>query len=175
MNKALRVMFQDEARFGRINDPSRCWSPPKIRPVVAKQIVREYTYLYGAFSPQDGVSDMLILPAMNTNCMNVFLREVAGRHPDDLILMIYDGAPCHSKTALSIPQNMIVETLPPYSPQLNPSENMWDHIREKHFENLVFESMEAVQERLCLAANTIESDPKTVHSITAWNWIIKDI
>lgn len=168
-------MFQDEARFGRINDPRRCWAPPNTRPVVGKQIVREYTYLYGAFSPQDGISDLLILPAMNGICMDIFLREVADRHPDDLILMVCDGAPCHSGTALMIPENMMIETLPPYSPQLNPSENMWDHIREKHFENLVFESMEAVEERLCVAANAVENSPEIVRSITAWKWIIKGI
>ena len=44
-------MFQDEARFGRINDPKRCWSPKRTRPTVGKQIIREYTYAYGAVSP----------------------------------------------------------------------------------------------------------------------------
>ena len=37
-------MFQDEARFGRINDPKRCWSPKRTRPTVGKQIIREYTF-----------------------------------------------------------------------------------------------------------------------------------
>ena len=58
----LRVMFQDEARFGRINDPKRCWSPT--RPTVGKQIIREYTYAYGAVSPRDGTADFLILPVI---------------------------------------------------------------------------------------------------------------
>ena len=55
-------MFQDEARFGRINDPRRCWVPAGIRPEVSVQIVREYTYLFGAVSPHDGVLDTLVLP-----------------------------------------------------------------------------------------------------------------
>ena len=50
-------MFQDEARFGRINDPKRCWSPKRTRPTVGKQIIREYTYAYGAVSPRDGAAD----------------------------------------------------------------------------------------------------------------------
>jgi DDE superfamily endonuclease len=168
-------MFQDEARFGRINDPRYCWAPPGCRPIVPKQIVREYTYLYGAFSPKDGVSDLLVLPAMNAMCMNVFLKEVAARHPDDFILMVYDGAPCHKKSALTIPEHMMLEILPPYSPQLNPSENIWDHVREKNFENHVFESMEAVENQLCIAAINLENDPKTVQSITGWHWIIKGL
>ena len=58
--------------------------------------------------------------------------------------MIYDGAPCHSPGALNIPDTMTVRTLPPYSPQLNPVENIWDDMREKFFANIVFESMDAV-------------------------------
>lgn len=57
LNLPLRVMFQDEARFGRINEPKRCWCRPGFRPNVGKQIVREYIYAYGAFSPKDGEAD----------------------------------------------------------------------------------------------------------------------
>ena len=124
-------MFQDEARFGRINDPKRCWSPKRTRPTVGKQIIREYTYAYGAVSPRDGAADFLILPVMTAVAMKVFLDELARRHDGQYILMIYDGAPCHSPGALNIPDTMTVRTLPPYSPQLNPVENIWDDMREK--------------------------------------------
>ena len=144
----LRVMFQDEARFGRINDPKRCWSPKRTRPTVGKQIIREYTYAYGAVSPRDGAADFLILPVMTAVAMKVFLDELARRHDGQYILMIYDGAPCHSPGALNIPDTMTVRTLPPYSPQLNPVENIWDDMREKFFANIVFESMDAVENKI---------------------------
>ena len=101
-------MFQDEARFGRINDPKRCWSPKRTRPTVGKQIIREYTYAYGAVSPRDGAADFLILPVMTAVAMKVFLDELARRHDGQYILMIYDGAPCHSPGALNIPDTMTV-------------------------------------------------------------------
>jgi hypothetical protein len=66
-------MFQDEARFGRINKPRRCWAPQKVRPIVKSQIIRQYTYSYGAFSPLDGACDLLILPTMTIQAMNIFL------------------------------------------------------------------------------------------------------
>ena len=50
----MRVMFADEARFGRINRPRPCWAPIGTRPEVASQLIREYIYLYGAVSPKDG-------------------------------------------------------------------------------------------------------------------------
>ena len=77
-------MFQDEARFGRINDPKRCWSPKRTRPTA-----REYTYAY--VSPRDGAADFLILPVMTAVAMKP--DELARRHDGQYILMIYDGAP----------------------------------------------------------------------------------
>lgn len=169
----LKVLFQDEARFGRINDPRNCWVPAPCRPDVAKQIVREYTYVYGAICPQDGASCYLILPAMDGICMNVFLQELSQRFADNFLLVVYDGAPCHSEGVLDIPANMMVVKLPPKSPQLNPVENNWDDMREKFFHNLVFDSMKAVEEQLIIACNFYESHPEIIHSIASWEWIIK--
>ena len=85
---------------------------------------------------------------MTAVAMKVFLDELARRHDGQYILMIYDGAPCHSPGALNIPDTMTVRTLPPYSPQLNPVENIWDDMREKFFANIVFESMDAVENKI---------------------------
>ena len=171
----LRVMFQDEARFGRINDPKRCWSPKRTRPTVGKQIIREYTYAYGAVSPRDGAADFLILPVMTAVAMKVFPDELARRHDGQYILMIYDGAPCHSPGALNIPDTMTVRTLPSYSPQLNPVENIWDDMREKFFSNIVFESMDAVENKISEACLHYEENTETVRSITAFPWIADNL
>lgn len=173
LGKPLKIFFQDEARFGRINDPRRCWVPAGCRPIVPKQIIREYTYAYGAICPEDGDACYLILPAMNARCMNRFLKELSKRYPHCLILLVYDGAPCHSPTALKIPQNIRILTLPPYSPNLNPKENGWDDMREKFFKNTVFNSMKAVENQLVIACNFYEQNPAIIQSLAAWNWIIK--
>ena len=165
-------MFQDEARFGRISIPKRCWAPKKVRPVVRKQIVREYTYIYGTFSPKDGRADFLILPFMNNMCMNLFLKEISQRYPDEYILMFWDGASSHSEGKLRIPDNVMLETIPPYCPDLNPSENIWDDMRESFFNNITFDSMAAVEELLEAAAKFYETNLERVKSITGWDWII---
>ena len=64
-------MFADEARFGRINCPRPCWAPTGLRPKVASQLIREFTYLYGAVSPKDGACCYLIMPAADTECCRV--------------------------------------------------------------------------------------------------------
>ena len=84
----MRVMFEDEARFGRISEPRRCWAPPGVRPEVKTQIVREYEYVYGAVSPHDGVLDTLVLPEVNAEAMGVFLTEVAQRHKEEFLILV---------------------------------------------------------------------------------------
>ena len=74
-------MFQDEARFGRINDVRRCWAPRPVRPLCRAMLTHEYTYAYAAVEANSGELDSLILPHVNTDCMQLFLDEVGARHP----------------------------------------------------------------------------------------------
>ena len=129
-------MFADEARFGRMNRPRPCWAPLGTRPEVAAQLIREYVYLYGAVSPKDGTCVFLILPAPDTECFQIFLNTVAKQYSRDLILLLVDGAGNHGSDQLVLPANIILHPLPPYSPELNPQENIWDEIREKIFKKL---------------------------------------
>ena len=103
--------------------------------------------------------------------MDVFLQELSIRYPYNYLLVVMDGAPCHSKTALNIPKNIEIITLPPYSPVLNPAENNWDDMREKFFQNKVFHSLEAVENQLVIACNFYEQNPQIIQSIAAWEWI----
>jgi transposase len=165
-------MFQDEGRFGRIVDPRRCWAPPGERPLVGRQVVRESTYVFAAIAPHDGVLDSLVLPHANTWAMSVFLEEVGRRHPDEEILMVMDGAGWHIANDLKIPANMRLERLPPYAPELNPVEHLWEEIREKWCGNTVFASLNAVEERLVEALRHLEAAPERVKSFAGFDWII---
>ncbi len=173
--KNLRVMFQDEARFGRITDPKRCWAPKGCRPIVKKQFVREYTYLFGAFSPLDGVNDLIILPEVSFNTMNIFLEILSNRHSQELILLFCDQASFHRNKELKIPENIIIKYIPPYSPELNPSEDMWGEIREKYFGNCAFKNMNAVEDRLVEASLFYENHTNIVQSVTGFDWIVNTL
>jgi transposase len=164
-------MFEDEARFGRISDPRRCWAPAGMRPEVEVQMVREYEYAFAAMSPHDGVLDTLVLPTVNAEAMSVFLAEVAQRHPNELILMVLDGAGWHRAKRLQVPANLRLIPLPPWSPQLNPVEHLWDEVREKWFANRVFASMTALEEQVVTALTILESDPQRTASLTGFDWI----
>ena len=168
-------MFQDEAGFGRINKPKRCWCVKGIRPVVPCHRIREYTYAYGAVSPLDGEMVSLALPYANTDCMNIFIKEVSQRYPNDYILMVADNATWHRSKGLVIPENIEIFPLLPYTPELNPIEMIWDEVREKGFRNEVFKTLSAVQDRLCDTLLSLELDTNRVKSITGWKRIVKAI
>jgi transposase len=165
-------MFQDEARFGRISDPRRCWAPQGIRPAVWRQLVREFTYAFAAVSPHDGQLDTLILPEVNAQAMSIFLAEVASRHPDEFILMFLDQAGWHKASSLMVPANMRLEWLPAYSPECNPVELLWDEIREKYFANRVFQDLCSVEDTLVDALHTLETQTERIKTMTGFDWII---
>jgi transposase len=168
-------MFQDEARFGRIADVRRCWCPKPMRPVCQAMVTQEYTYAYAAVSVLDGGLDTLILPRVNGACMQRFLDEVAARHPDERIVMVLDGAGWHQSGSLTLPANLRLLPLPPYSPELNPVEHLWDELREKAFHNRVFNSIDALEDHLEVSLRALENDHDRVHSIVAWPWIIDSL
>lgn len=164
-------MFQDEAGFGRINKPKRCWCPRPQRPNVPCHHIREYQYLYGAVAPMDGELFTLVMPYSNTECMNVFLQKLAEAYPHDDILLVLDNAGWHHSSRLVVPSNITLFPLLPYTPELNPIEMIWDWIREKGFHNEVFASLALVLERLCQTVLALTSDPMRVASITHRQWI----
>lgn len=173
--KPIKLMFQDEARFGRIADVRRCWAPKPICPLCPLcqgMLTHEYTYAFGAVDACTGEFDSLILPHVNTQCMQLFLNEVSSRHPDELIVMVIDGAGWHRSAELKAPANIYLLKLPPYAPELNPIEHVWDELREKFFHNRVFKSLDALEDHLTLALKTLEDDLNRVESIVSWSWII---
>ena len=166
------MMFQDEAGFGRINKPKRCWCRKGIRPNVPCHHIREYRYLYGAVSPLDGELFSLVMPYANTDCMNIFLSELSKAYPDDHIFLILDNAAWHRSSTMMIPQNIILQPLLPYTPELNPIEMIWDEIREKGFRNEIFKNLDAVMDRLCETVKVLAEDSARVSSITRRKWLM---
>ena len=98
----VRLMFQDEAGFGRINKPKRCWCPSGVRPLTPCRHIREYQYSYGAVEPLTGESFFLVLPYCNTTCMNVYPEHLSKAYPNDSLLLVLDKASWHRSNSLII-------------------------------------------------------------------------
>ncbi len=163
-------MFQDEAGFGRISKPKYCWCGKGFRPCVPCHHIREYRYAYGAVEPQTGESFFLVLPYCNTDCMNVFLQELSKSYPNDFILMVADGAAWHKSKGLKLPKNIEIFPLPPYTPEMNPIEQIWKELRKRGFKNEIFQTLNKVIDRLCKTICSLSND--TVKSITGRDWLL---
>jgi len=163
-------MFEDEAGFGRINKPKRCWAPKAIRPCVPSQHIREYRYAYGAVEPLTGESFFLVLPWSNTICMNLFLSELSKTFPDDMILLALDRASWHTTSNLIIPENIQLFYLLPCTPEMNPVEQVWKEIRKRGFKNELFSTLEKVVDKLCDVIKSLTVSDFI--SITGREWIL---
>lgn len=164
-------MFQDEGRFGLLGKPRRCWAPAGVRPVVGARLLRKFSYAFAAVSPHDGVMDSLILPWVNAHTMSMFLSTVAQRHPDEYVVMFMEQAGWHIAQELEVPKNMRLVLLPPYSPEINPAEHIWDALREDCIGNTVFASLVAADKALSKGLRSLESDHERMQSLTGFDWI----
>lgn len=142
-----------------------------MRPVVSARLQRKYLYAFSAVSPHDGVMDSLVLPWVDAKMMSMFLEEVGLRHADEFIVMVMDQAGWHIAAELAVPPNMRLMFLPPYSPELNPAEHLWEAMREDCFANHVFSDLDAVERALTTGIVALEADPVRTQSMTGFNWI----
>lgn len=164
-------MFQDEARFGRMSDPRACWAPAPHRPTVNLALVREFAYEYAAVSPGDGALDHMTCEKMNTDNMNRFLGQISKKYCEEFIVIVLDGASSHKSKDLMVPENVSCVLLPPYSPELNPAEQIWNMLRRDYFANRVFDSLAAAIKQAEKGLATMAADKIAMKSLSNWPWI----
>jgi hypothetical protein len=173
-SRPVKLFFQDESRFGRIDNVASCRVPKGSRATVGSQIIRQYTYLYGAFCPETGEQFSMILPYANGECMNVFRAEFSKEFSAYRVIMAMDNASWHS--ARNDTDNIVPLFQPAYSPEVNPAEIIWRYVKENGgFKNRTFNSIEEVEQQLVKAVNTLLIEKETVKSITGFKWILEDI
>jgi len=161
----------DEGRFGRISDVRSCWAPGGVRPKVARQVVRESLYAFAAVAPMHGEMTFTLSAKCNTAAMSSFLLELLAAWPDHRLLLFLDGAGWHKSRQLPIPERLRLMHLPAYSPECNPTEHIWDELREKGFANQFFATLDAVEVQLKTQLELLAADLPRLRSLTCFPWI----
>ena len=132
----------------------------------------EWAYLFGAACPARGVGAALVLPRATTRAMNLHLAEIAatvtaGAHA----LILVDGAGWHRSDDLAVPDNLTLLKLPPYAPELNGAENIWEYLRKNGLSNRLYDGYEHIVDACCRAWNDFVAKPALVTSVTNRSWI----
>lgn len=170
--RPMKMFFEDEARFGRISELFSCWAPEGVRPVILAQIVRQYTHIFSAVCPHDGESFSLILPYADSEAMEIFLAELSKHYSQYRLILVMDQAAWHRTSNLKKLENIRIIYQPPYSPEINPVEHLWEHIREKFLRHGYWASMDILDAVLEEIIVQVEKSKSIIQSLVGFHWAI---
>ena len=170
--KPVEIWFADEARVGQKGTHAYVWAPIGSCPLMVRDNRHDSVHIFGAICPDRGVGAAIIMPAVNTEAMNDHLEEISTRVAEGAhAILILDGAGWHQPGGkLLVPDNISLLPLPPYSPELNPVENVWEYLRANKLCGLVWNTYDEIVEACQVAWQFLIDDPDRIRSIGTREW-----
>jgi len=165
----MRYFVQDESRFGLKTLIGRLITLCGTKPIGEWQWLFKAFWLYGAVEPATGASFFLQFSHVDTHCFQRFLDEFALAYPDSLNVIQVDNGRFHTSKKLVVPENIILLFQPPYCPELNPIEHLWQYLKA----DLCwasFKTLEQLQTKLEQLLTKLT--PEIVASITGYPFIL---
>lgn len=171
-NQPIELWFQDEMRVGQKGTLTRVWAAHGRRASAPRDLRFGYAYLFGAVCPARDTGAALVMPMISVAAMNEHLAEI-GRcvSPAAHAVLVLDGAGWHPRNGLRVPPNISLLFLPPYSPELNPTEELWHELRRHFLANRVIDTVEQLIDACCQAWNTALKRPGFIKSVTGFSWL----
>ncbi len=147
-------------------------TPLGSRPRMVRDNRHVSTCIFGAICPERAVGAAMIMPYANTAAMNAHRVEISARRaPGAHAILVCDGAGWHKKgKRLVVPDNIALLPLPPYSPELNPMENVWDYLRQNKLRALVWNTYDQILDACQAARRFLINDPDRIRSIGLRKW-----
>lgn len=170
--KPIEIWYQDEARVGQKGGHAYVWAEVGSCPLMVRDNRHDSVHLFGAICPARGVGAGIIMPAVNTEAMNEHLKEISTQVAEGAhAVVVMDGAGWHQTGAeLRVPDNITPLRLPPYAPELNPMENVWEYLRSNKLCALVWDTYDAIVEACRKAWKFLTDDPERIRSIGTRDW-----
>ena len=164
-DKPVKIWVADESRFGLHTQSRRCWALRGHRVVLAQQQRYEWEYVYGALEVLEGDAQFRFMPSVNLDFSRDFLQQIAASDPGAEHGVIWDQAGFHPRAEdTSLPERIHLLPLPPYSPELNPIEGLWDQVPDVTC-NRRHESLDALEATLTAALRPLWETPTRVLSL----------
>lgn len=107
--------------------------------------------------------------------MEIFLRQVSNRFPDENVIMIMDKAAWHTTGKLPLPKNITLELSASIQLAAQSGGTSWKEVRQNYFSNRVFRDMNAVEDQLFEALSYMNEHSDSVRSFSAFNWIVTNL
>lgn len=167
--KNLRYFVQDESRFGLKTIEGRRITLKGVKPIGELEWQFKAFWLYGAVEPLTGDSFFWQFSHVDTECYQQFLNEFAACHRDTLNIIQVDNGLFHKAKKLQIPENIILLFQPPYSPELNPIERVWQYLKQDLKWEL-FENLDNLRAKV--AQLLVQLTPEIVASLTGYDYIL---
>lgn len=170
---ALEIWFQDEARVGQKGSVTHLWADRGTRPPVIRDRRFKSAWIFGAVCPARDLGVGLVFPKANAAAMAAHLQEIS-RHvaPGAQALLILDRAGWHVAKDLAVPDNITLVPLPPYSPELNSAENIWEFMRANYLSHKVHETVDDVIDACCRAWNAVVNEVGRLRSLCSRKWSV---
>lgn len=145
------------------------------RPPWVFQDKYEWLWLYAAVEPKTGESFCLyLLPRLDGECFEVFLKELNKSYPDEEIVLVLDGAPGHRSGEVQWPSGIEGLRLPARGPELNPVERWFEELRAR-LSNTIFEEVAGMMEALGEELRPYWEEPAMLAKLTGYSWWMEGI
>jgi len=168
--RPVKVFSQDESRFGLITIQRRRITLRGVKPVGSFQQVFKNFYLYGAVEVATGASFFWQGSKANSEQFGDYLKGLSEAFPDTLNLLLVDNGRFHTAKTLPIPENVRLVFIPPYSPELNPIERVWQAMKDQlAWQN--FDTLEPLQDRVHELLSALTTDQ--LQSLTCYDYILQ--
>lgn len=158
-------------RYGLISNFRRSWSKIGERTIIDSQQSFENRYLFSAVAPLTGKSFHLSgIDGFDSEAAHTFLLELKKHHPKKMVVLVWDNAPCHRPLIHRTIPGLIILFLPPYSPELNPTERFFEELR-KATANQIFTSIAKQEQVIEQKLNHLAEDIETMKQLLGYEWI----
>jgi len=184
-NLSISYWFQDETRLGYRTESGHKITRAGVKPKQILQWHYSYYYIYGLVDPVSGRNFFYEFSHFNSDCLGLFLEQFTQEYSNEVHIIQLDNAPCHTAHKLIIPENVILFLAPslrrgnlgaggalfqpPYYPELNPIERVWQYIKKK-LKNIFFTSLDDVKDKVAKIIHSLSEE--IIHSLTGWQYIL---
>ena len=170
MITSVNLYFQDESRFGLITKQAKVITAKGIKPISRYKHSYQYKWLWGSFSPITGESFCMTTNQVCKELFIKYLEDFSKHKPKELKILVVDNAAFHSTKDIVLPENIILLNIPPYCPELNPAEKIWQWMKNK-IAMKIYDTLDVLESKIEELLELLEGE--LIKSITSYQFFIK--